>query len=241
MKTEKGGVKVKTDARDAKNIAECLAFNTYKAVYIPSQEDEAVRDYIRMVDDLKGLKKKIQQQVNGLLLRHHYVYAKTKWTQSHLDWIQKLDLSPLDKETLNEYLSTYHAMCDKIERFTKRIVELSQGQRYQEIINRLICFLGITRERERAICSEVGDFKRFAHPRSFTSFCGLTPTEKSSGETKRKGGITKTGNNHIRKELIEAAQSICRGKIGYKSKALKKRQENQSSTVIEYADKGNDA
>ena len=108
-------------------------------------------------------------------------------------------------------------------------------------VGKLACFTGITRSRALAIIAEIGDFRRFLKPMNFAAYVGLVPGEKSSGKKQKRIAITKAGtghiNSHIRKELIEAAQSICRGLPGYKSRALLARQQGNDNTVINYADK----
>lgn len=117
---------------------------------------------------------------------------------------------------------------------------MSKTERYKNNIGKLACFTGITRSRALAIVAEIGDFRRFAKPMNFAAYLGLVPGEKSSGKKHNRTSITKTGNSHIRKELIEAAQSICRGFPGYKSKALLARQQGNDNTVINYADKASE-
>ena len=131
-------------------------------------------------------------------------------------------------------------LTDKLERMDRRIEELSQYETYKEPVDHFTCFIGIKRPTALAVISEVGDFKRFATAQQFASYLGLTPGEDSSGEGQKRLGITKAGNTHVRKLLIEAAQSYGRGKIGYKSVALKARQQGNSPHVIAYADKANE-
>ena len=237
MSEEKGGKKVKTDKRDARTIAQNLAYGTYSAVFVPTEEDLAVRDYIRMRNDHKAAVKRIKQQINALCMRHGYIYQRTKWTAEHLKYIKGLTLSPLYREILQEYLATMEQLNNKIKAFDVRIEELSKTKRYKDNVGKLACFTGITRSRALAIIAEIGDFRRFLKPLNFAAYLGLVPGEKSSGKKQKRIAITKAGNSHIRKELIEAAQSICRGLPGYKSRALLARQQGNDTTVINYADK----
>ena len=107
-------------------------------------------------------------------------------------------------------------------------------------MNHLTCLIGIKRPTALAVIAEIGDFKRFATACHFSSFLGLTPGEDSSGGDQNRLGITKAGNTHVRRLLVEAAQSYGRGKAGYKSKALKDRQEDNPPQVIAYADRANE-
>ncbi len=240
MPAAKGGKRVKTDGRDAGDIASCLAFNTCSFVHVPSAEDIAVRDYIRMRNDHRDMLKRIKQQINAMALRHGFHYEKTKWTGPHLKALRELELSELDRESLNEYLTTYEQLLAKIEAFDTRIEELSRKPAYDAPVKRPACFCGISRQRAAAVISEVSDFNRFTSPKNFAAFIGLVPGEQSSGEGIKRTGLTKAGNVHLRREFIEASQSICRGQIGHKSKALAARQKGCPTEVTAFADKANE-
>ena len=175
-------------------------------------------------------------------LRHNYCYDATSnhWTQAHLKWLRALKPEGLYEEVLKEYLLTYDTLTDKLERLDKRIEELAGGEEYHENVKKLICFLGVKIVTALSVLTEVGDFNRFASAQHFASYIGLTPGEDSSGEDQTRLGITKAGNRHVRCLLVEAAQSYTRGQIGFKSKALKARQEGNLPEVIAYADKANE-
>lgn len=234
--------RVKTDRKDAANIARCLAFRTYSEVYVPDDTDNQVKEYIRMRDDQKTALKKIKQQVLAFVLRQgkRFEGGKTYWTKAHMKWLRELELAKLDKETLSEYLITYAYLVEKIERLDKRIEELASDERYQEKVKNMGCLLGIKTHTALSIVAEVGDFKRFPKARKFSGFLGLVPSEDSSADDINRYGITKAGNRHLRRLLVEAAQSYTRGAIGHKSIALKKRQEGCSPEIIVYADKANE-
>lgn len=231
----------KTDRRDAKSLAKALAFSGYNEVHIPDQQDLDIREYIRMREDTQQKVKENKQQINALLLKHgiRYSEGKSKWTIAHRKWLREIKLSELERETLNEYLMTLEELEAKVERFDQRITELSNQERYKKTVDALSCFKGITRPIAMRIISEIGDFSRFKTAGEFASYLGLTPSSHSSGEKDMKGAITKMGNNHVRKTLVEATQSATKGVPGRKSKALKKRQEGNDAKVIHYADKGN--
>ena len=101
------GKRIKTDKRDARLIAQCLCYGGYHPVYIPTGEDDAVKEYLRMRDDHKLALKKLKQQINAFLLRHGHLYSGTKWTIKHVNWLKKLELDPMYRETLNEYMASY--------------------------------------------------------------------------------------------------------------------------------------
>lgn len=234
------GKRVKTDTRDAEMICQCLCHGGYQQVHVPTMEDEEVKEYIRMREDHKEALKKVKQQIQSFCLRHGYSYTEaTKWTAKHLKWLNNLELDGLLKDILTEYMITYRNMVDRIEQFDAKIEELGHSERYREKVKKLGCFLGIKTHSALAILTETGDFTRFAKGNIYGSYLGLTPGEQSSGTHIVRTGISKAGNSHLRKILVEAAQSICKGVVGYKCKALKARQKGNTSEVIAYADKAN--
>jgi len=234
---------IKNDKRDAKNIASCLAFGTYSPVYVPTEEDNAVKEYIRMRDDTKLAFKKVKQQITSFCLRHgkRFIEGSSYWTLKHLKWLNDLQLDNMIlQETLSEYLISYYQTQIKLETFDKRIEELSKDERYAEKVKKLSCMIGVKTHTALATIVEIGDFKRFIKAENFASYLGLVPGENSSGGTKRITGITKAGNSHIRRLLVEAAQCYTRGQIGHISKELAKRQSGNDPNVIAYANKGNE-
>ena len=234
--------KLKTDRRDATLIARCLAHRDYKAVYIPTDHDEQIKEFIRMRDDHNLALKKVKQQILAFCLRHNYRYegGKNHWTQKHLNWLKGLQPKELYKEILGEYLLTYNSLKDKLERLDRRIEELASDEEYVDKVNKLVCFIGVKTHTALSVVVETGDFKRFKDARSYSAYLGLVPGESSSGQKKTGLSITKAGNCHIRRILVEAAQSYTKGQVGYKSKTLKERQKGNEADVIAYADKSNE-
>ena len=233
------GKRIKTDKRDAVMIAQCLSYGGYHAVHVPTDKDSSVKEYLRMRDDHKLALKKIKQQISAFCLRHGYFYDGNKWTIKHLDWLKKLDLSDLHRETLNEYMASYEEQTAKIERFDKRIEELAADSDYHENVRKLCCLLGIKPHTALSLIVETGDFSRFRKGSTYAAFLGLAPGESSSGEKINRTGISKAGNSHLRTLLIESARGICKGQIGHKSKELRSRQAGNPAEVIAYADRGN--
>lgn len=233
---------IKTDKRDARKIAEFLAHGTYYKVHVISEEDNAVKEYIRMRDDSKDLLKRTKQQIIALCIRQGKIYdGRSYWTQAHLKWLKEIDFgNAIMNETLNEYMITFYCLIDKIERFDKRIEELAQLESYAENAKKLGCFVGIKTHTAMSFLSEIGDFRRFPTANQFASFLGLVPGERSSSDSINRLGITKSGNSHLRRLLTEAANSFSRTKCGRKSKTLKLRQDGNSPDVIAYADKANE-
>ena len=237
-----GKKKIKTDKRDAALIARCLASNNFSPVHVPTTQDEEVKEFLRMRDDHKLALKKVKQQILAFCLRHGYSYTATKnhWTAAHIAWLRSLKPEGLYAEILSEYLLTFQTLSDKLERLDQRIEELAAMESYREGVKKLSCFLGIKTHTALATMVEVGDFQRFASANQFASYIGLVPGEDSSSESVNRLGITKAGNTHVRRLLVEAAQSYTRGQVGYKSAALKKRQAGNTPEVIAYADRANE-
>lgn len=233
------GKRIKTDKRDARLIAQCLCYGGYHPVYIPTGEDDAVKEYLRMRDDHKQALKRLKQQINAFTLRHGHKYVGTKWTIKHILWLHKLELAPIYRETLDEYLASYEEQEAKIDRYDKRIEEIACEARYRENAKKLGCLLGIRTHTAMSLIVETGDFKRFAKGNTYAAFLGLAPGEHSSSTNVNRLGISKAGNTHLRCLLIEAAKGICKGAVGHKSKELRSRQSGQDVAVITYADKAN--
>ena len=233
------GQRIKTDARDAHMIAQCLSYGGYHPVYIPTEKDNAVKEYLRMREDHKKALKKIKQQINAFCLRQGKYYEGTKWTIAHLKWLKKLELAAMNQETLEEYLASYDEQTAKIERFDGRIEEIAGQTEYAEKVKKLGCFLGIKTYTALSLIVETGDYKRFQKGNIYAAYLGLAPGEHSSAEKVKRLGITKAGNGHLRLLLVEAAGGICKGAVGHKSKALRKRQEGNGTEIISYADKAN--
>ena len=233
------GKRVKTDTRDARMIAQCLGHGGYRAIHIPTDGDDAVKEYIRMRDDMQTNLTRIKQQINAFCLRHGNHYPDGKWTIKHRNWLRSLPLLPLLRETLDEYLAAFDELVAKIERMDKRISELASQECYHEKVKKLTCFLGIQTPTALSLIVETGDFTRFSKGSTYGAFLGLAPGESSSGDKVRRTSISKAGNSHLRLLLIEASHGICKGQVGHKSKALRARQAGNTAEVIAYADKAN--
>ena len=241
----KGNKKVKTDRLDARKIAYSLVHGC-KHVHVPSEESEAVRGYLRMREDHKAELKRIKQEILSFCLAHHVQFKGTKndWTQAHIQWLDNLCsgkqeslFSLLDRETLNEYMTTFHYLTERIERIDNRITELSATPKFEKSVKKICCIKGIDVLSAMTILSEIDDFQRFKTAEQFSSFIGLVPGEDSSGSKEKKLSITKAGNRHVRRILVEDAQCYSQGAIGKKSSKLKARQKGCDAEVIAYADK----
>lgn len=234
--------KKKTDAIDAVTIAKNLAFGSYSPVHIPTPEDEAVRDYIRMRNDHQEALKKVKQQIDSFCLRLGEVFTGTKsnWTIAHVKWLRELSLSPVNRETLDEYLLEYDRLTEKVNRLDKRISVFAETDDYREQVGLLTCFMGIKNRQALSLIVETSDFARFRNANDYAAWLGLLPGIDASGQSSTPLGITKAGNRHLRKTLIETSGCFQRGKPGYKSVELKKRQKDQPPECVAYADRANE-
>ena len=241
MAVQKGGKKVKNDRRDARVIAQCLAYQTYKEVYVLSEHDEAVRGYLRMRDSHKKELKRIKQQIIAFCTGHGlFSPTKSNWTVAHLKWLKGLKFNdPVEQEIINEYLSSYTYLCDKIKAMDVRIEVLASEKQYCENVKKLRCIKGIETNVALTLLAEIGDFNRFSKPTDFASYLGLIPGEQSSGDKVRGTGITKAGNSILRRKLTESAKGYWRGRIGIKSATFKKFEKELPKEVTEYALKAN--
>ena len=149
-------------------------------------------------------------------------------------------LGDVYQEILTEYLLTYDKLNETLKRLDRRIEELVEGEHFQEPVHKLKCFIGIEKHTALSLVAEISDFSRFPSAEKFASFLGFVPGEHTSSDSQHRLGITKAGNSHLRRLLTESAHCFGRGKVGYKSAKLKKRQEVNSPEVICYADKANE-
>jgi transposase len=199
--------RVKTDRRDARTLVRALRNGDLTAVYVPTKKDEGVRDYLRMYEDAKSDLKKVKQRLLHFLLRRRLRYEGGRnWTVKHRRWIRSLEMEhPIDQETLSEYLSEITDLEERCRRIASRVEEISEEERYQPQVAALKAFKGVETLIALSLVVEIGDFRRFSAAGQFMAFLGLVPSERSSGNTRRLGGITKAGNSHLRKLLVQAA------------------------------------
>jgi len=231
------GDRIKTDKRDARNLAKLLRAGEITAIQIPSIDDEAARDYIRSRDDIKGELKRSRQRLLSFILRHGYRYSTTNyWTLKHRKWLKELSLNhPLLQETFKLYYYHIEELEEKLILIDDKIKTLAQSDRYIKWVNALRCFKGIDYLTALSLICETSDYRRFSTAESFMSYLGLVPGEHSSGNKRIQGGITKTGNTHLRRLLIEASWHY-RHK-GPAGKRVTARRKGQPQEYIAYADK----
>jgi transposase len=238
-KVFKGGnnSKIKTDKRDATAIAWMLRREEGVGIAIPEKEDEAARDLLRCRNDMQDDLKRAKQRMHKFLLRQGHIFETIHyWTEKHRKWMKALVFEmPLDKAVFDQYLYTIESIEDRIKRIDIQIQETAESPRYAERVKLFRAFRGVDYIIALSLVTEIGDFKRFPTGAAFMSYIGLVPSEYSSGKKRVQGGITKTGNGHIRKLLTEAAWHYARPVMI--SKRLAKRRIGTSESVISHADK----
>jgi transposase len=203
------GDRVKTDAKDAVHLARLLRLDEITAVAIPTVEQEAARDLVRAREDCRGDLMRARHRLSKLLLRHGIVYyGGNAWTGAHDTWLRREALGQLrTRATRLTFDSDYEAVVmvkARRDRLDTAITEMAGDSEFTPIVRRLGCLRGIGTLTGFALAVEIGDWHRFTG-NSIGSFVGLVPSEYSSGSTRALGPITKTGNGHVRRLLVEAA------------------------------------
>lgn len=205
----KSGDRVKTDRKDAISLARLLRAGELTAVYVPAIDDEAMRDLTRAKEDATIAGRKAKQHLSAFLLRHGKIYTgKSTWSKAHFGWIADLKmLHPAQQIVLQEYVRTVTDCSEQVTRMSAQIQTLLAGWRMAPVVKALQALRGVSTVVAITTIAELGDLSRFDHPSKLMAYLGLVPSEHSSGASKKRGGITKTGNSHVRRVLTEAAHS----------------------------------
>jgi transposase len=200
------GDRVKTDTRDAVLLARLLRMGEITAVRVPSVGEEAARDLVRSREDARGDLMRVRHRLSKLLLRHgHVYYGGAAWTGAHDAWMRKIVFEL--PGTAAAFDADYEAVALTLarrDRLDHQITAMAAGSEFTPVVRRLCCLRGVSTLTGFALAVEIGDWTRFSGA-SIGAYLGLTPSEHSSGESRRQGGITKTGNTHARRLLVEAA------------------------------------
>ena len=205
----KPGDRVKTDRRDALTLARLHRSGDLTAVWVPGLEQEAMRDLTRAREDMKGLQLKARQRLGAFLLRHGRVYeGKCRWTQAHSSWLEAQAFeSPVQQVVFQEYVDAVTQAGVRVASLEGRMHGALETWSLAPAVAGLRALRGVDTIVAMTVLAALGDPARFESPRQLTSFLGLAPSERSSGSRRRQGAITKTGNGHVRRVLVEAAWS----------------------------------
>lgn len=199
--------RVKTDRRDALMLARQSRAGDLTHIVVPDQRDEAIRDLSRAREDACAARLRVRQQMKAMLLRHGRDYARgSSYSQAHERHLSTIRFEhPAQEIAFNEYRQAFKEGCERVERITQALREHCEHWRMNPAVKALMCLKGFDFVAAVTFIAEMGDLTRFAHPRALMSYLGLVPSEYSSGATRRQGAITRCGNKHARRILVEAA------------------------------------
>jgi transposase len=205
----KPGDRVKTDRRDAVEIARLMRSGDLTSVYVPVVEDEAIRDLTRAREDAMKDLKSSKQRLKAFLLRHDIRYeGRADWKKKHLQWLSRVKCpTPAQQIVFQEYVRAAAVVVERIDRIEAELRDQVEGWRLYPIVQAIQAMRGVSFIVAATVIAELGDITRFNNPKQMMSYLGLTPSEYTSGNRRRLGGITKAGNAHARRVLVEGAWS----------------------------------
>lgn len=234
----KPGDRIKTDRRDARKLAELLRADLLTEVHPPTPAREAVRDLCRAREDAREDLHRCRQRMSKLLLRRglKWTTGRRAWTRAHRLWLRGLRFDQdEDQSIFVDYLLAIEQLEARLETLEERLTAASRTGEHREAVAWLRCFRGIDTVTAMTVMTELHDMRRFTRPRELMAYLGLVPTEHSSGQNQRRGAITKAGNGHVRRVLIEAAWHYRhQAAVGPK---LRERRRGQPARVIAIADR----
>jgi transposase len=232
---KKPGDRVKTDRRDSLNLARLHRAGELTAVWVPDGAQEALRDLTRAREDMKHLQRQAKQRLLGFLLRHGKRFGgKDNWTQAHFRWMEEVRFEqPVQQIVFQEYVDSVQAMTRRVAAFDEQMESAARDSVFWPVIEGLMALRGVKLITATTIVAEIGDLRRFATAPQLMAYLGVVPSEHSSGESKSRGGITKTGNGHVRRVLVEAAWQY--RYPARKTAVLQRRAERASEQIQEIA------
>lgn len=234
----KPGERIKTDRRDAIKLAELLRADLLTEVHAPTEDEEAVRDLCRCREDAREDLTRARHRMSKFLLRRGCIYRLTKqaWGHTHRQWLRGLQFErPADQTIFDDYLLAIEQLGERLCALEARLGAIAEQAPYREPVAWLRCFRGINTTTAISLVAELHDFRRFTSAPALMAYLGLVPSEHSSGDTRRQGAITRTGNRHVRRLLVETAwQYRHRPLVG---RGLRQRREGQPARVIALADR----
>lgn len=235
----KAGDRVKTDRKDAARLARCYRAGDLTAVWVPDAATEALRDLVRAREVTKQDQLRARHRVSKFLLRHgcQRPDGMRAWTLKHAQWLtQQRFALPTLQVVYDEYRATLAVLADRVARLERAIQAAlpTLAPTQQALVGALAALRGVQHVTAATIVSEVGTLRRFGTARQLMGYAGLVPREHSSGSGVRRGAITKTGNAHLRRVLVEAAWAY-RHRPNPASAALRARQADQHPATIAIA------
>ncbi|UFT98216.1 IS110 family transposase [Radiobacillus kanasensis] len=226
------GERVKTDRRDSMRLAQLFRAGELTSIYVPTEEDEALRDLVRAREDAKEDELRAKHRLTKFLLRYNIHPPKgiRKWTYRYREWLHSLKFDRSSTQIVfQEYYHQLKELEERIKRYEEEIKFQATEGVHAPMIQALQALRGVAVITATSLVAEIGSFQRFVSAKHFMAYVGLTPSEQSSGESRRQGDITKMGNRHVRRLLVESAWSY-RYQPAVKGE-LKKRQAGQSASV----------
>lgn len=232
---KKAGDRVKTDRRDSLALARLHRAGELTAVWVPDGAQEALRDLMRAREDMKHLQKQAKHRLQAFLLRQGRRYSgKSTWTQMHYRWLEQTAFDqPLQQIVFQEYVDTVKIMNRRVAALDEQIQAAATASVFWPVIEGLMALRGVNLLTATTIVAEIGDLRRFTGAPQLMAYLGVVPSEHSSGSSKSRGGITKTGNGHVRRVLVEAAWTY--RYPARKTVALQRRAERTSEAIQEIA------
>lgn len=227
------GHRQKTDRRDAIMLARLHRAGELTGIHVPDAVDESIRDLTRARADAVHDLTRAKQRLKSFLLRQGYRYkGKANWSAPHQRYLRELVLPlPALKSVLEEYLLAIDQSVQRVQRLEELIEVQVPRWRMYPAVEALMCLRGFKLTAAAVLVAELGDVRRFEHPRHLMAFLGMVPKERTTGDDRKLGGITKTGNAHARWILVEAAQhALLPPKV---SAQLSVRQEGQPAAYRE--------
>jgi transposase len=235
----KAGDRVKTDRRDARKLAEYLRAGILTEVHAPTPEEEAVRDLCRCREDAKDDQNRARHRLEKFLVRRSIIYTGGRsWTTTHLRWLRTLTFeNEADRVTFGDYMHSLELLDVRVAGLDSAIEAISKKEPYAKSVGWLRCMRGIDTTTAMVIVAELHDVRRFETARALMAYLGLVPSEHSSGGPgkERRGAITRTGNTHVRRMLVESAHHA-RHKPAVSTK-LRDRRDGQPPSAIIMADR----
>lgn len=233
----RAGSRVKTDKLDAKTLGRLYRAGELTCIVIPQKEQESLRDLMRAREDALEDQQRARHRLARFLMRRGWRYREGKnWSQGHLRWMKSIRFDDdRDQMVLDEYRLALEEQTERLNKLNAKIEEVAKQPAYEKQTRYLMALKGIRVITAMTIIAEALDLRRFTDAPAFMAAIGVVPSEGSSGAVERRGRITRTGNSHIRRVMIESAWHYQHSSVS--GKTLRKRREGLPAEVIQIAQK----